>query len=77
VPSSRRVLTGQSVHCLPEQADVPGVPAVLLDEGAQQSAQAGMATVGPGDVGELAESVGGQGRAEPRAGPFDGTAHSA
>ncbi len=56
---------------------MPGVPAVLLDEGAQQSAQAGMATVGPGDVGELAESVGGQGRAEPRAGPFDGTAHSA
>jgi len=72
VPSSRRVLTDQSVHRLAEQVGVPGVPAILLDQVAEEPAQAGMATVGPGDVDEPVESAVGQGRVEPRAGPFDG-----
>ena len=51
---------------------MPGVPAVLLDQVADQPAQAGVATVGPGDVDELVEPAVGQGRGEPRAGPLDG-----
>src|SRR5258708_8592435 len=48
------------------------MPAILLDQVAEESAQAGMATVGPGGVDGLVESAVGQGRVEPRAGPFDG-----
>jgi len=35
---------------------VSGVPAVLLDQVAEEPAQADMATVGSGDVDELVES---------------------
>lgn len=48
VPSSRRVLTDQSVHGLAEQVGVPRVPAILLDQVAEKPAQAGMSTVGSG-----------------------------
>jgi DNA-binding CsgD family transcriptional regulator len=72
MPSSRRVLAGQPVHRLAEQAGMPGMPAVLLDQVADEPAQAGMAAVGPGDVDQLGESAVGQGRSEPGAGPFDG-----
>ena len=51
---------------------MPGVPAVLLDQVAQEPAQAGMLAVRPGDVDELVESAVGQGCVEPGAGPFDG-----
>ena len=50
---------------------MPGVPAVLLDQVADESAQARVATVGPRDVDELVEPAVGQGRVEPRAGPLD------
>jgi len=66
VPSSRRVFTDQSVDGLAEQVGVPGVPAILLDQVAEQPAQAGMASVGPGDVDELVEAAVGQDRVEPR-----------
>jgi hypothetical protein len=36
VPTSRRVLTDEPVHGLAEQVGVPGVPAVLLDQVADQ-----------------------------------------
>ena len=72
MPSGRRVLTDQAVHSLAEQVGVPGVPPVLLDQVADQAAQAGMAPVGPGEVDELVESAVGQRCIEPRAGPFDG-----
>jgi hypothetical protein len=72
VPSSRRVLTGQSVDRLAEQVGVPCAPAVFLDQVADESAQAGTAAVGPGDVDQLGEPALGQGHSEPGAGPFDG-----
>ncbi len=50
---------------------MPGVPAVLLDQVAEEPAQAG-ATLGPGNVDELVEPTVGQGRVELCAGPFDG-----
>ena len=48
-----------------------GVAAVLLDQIAQQSAQARMLSLGRGDVDELIESALRQGRIEPRPRPFD------
>ena len=52
---------------------MPGVPAVLLDQVTEESAQADMATVRIGQVDELVEAAVGQGRIEPGAGPFHGT----
>ena len=72
MPSSWRVLAGQSVHRLAEQVGVPGVPAVFLDQVADEPAQAGMAAIGPADVDQLGEPAVGQGRSEPGAGPFHG-----
>ena len=46
-PAGRRVLTDEAVHRLAEQIGVPGVPAVLLDQVADQPAKAGVAAVGP------------------------------
>ncbi len=51
---------------------MPGVPPVLLDQVAEQPAQAEMAPVGHGEVDTLVESAVSQGCVEPRAGPFDG-----
>ena len=55
--SNRLVLTDQSVDSLAEQVGVPGVPAILLDQVAEEPTQAGMATVGPGEVDELVDSA--------------------
>jgi hypothetical protein len=52
---------------------VARVPPVLLDQVADQPAQAGAAAVRHRDPRELVESAFGQGRREPGAGPFDGT----
>ena len=49
-----------------------GVAAVFLDQVTEEPAQAGMVAVGVGDVHELVESAVGQGRVQPRTGPFDG-----
>jgi hypothetical protein len=73
MPSSRRVLTDQTVDSLAEQVGMPGVAAILLDQVAEKPAQAGMTTVGPGEVDELVDTAARQRRVEPRAGPFDGT----
>jgi hypothetical protein len=70
MPSIRGVLTDQTVDSLAEQVDVPRVPAVLLDQVADEPAQAGLATVGPADVNEMVEPAVGQGRVQPRAGPL-------
>ena len=59
VPSNGRVLTDQSVHSLAEQVGVPGVPAILLDQVAEEPAQAGLATFRIGKVDELVESAAG------------------
>ena len=48
---------------------MPRVPAVLLDQVAQEPAQAGMVAVGVGHVNELVESAVDQGYVEPSAGP--------
>lgn len=50
---------------------MPGVAAVLLDQVAEQSAQAGVVSVGSSNVDELVEATGGQGGREPSAGPRD------
>src|SRR5262249_37962305 len=71
LPAGRRVFPDQPVDGLAEQVGVPGVPAILLDQVADQPAQAGMTPIGPAKVDELAESAIGQGRVEPPAGPFD------
>ena len=57
MPSSWRVLAGQSVYRLAEEVGVPGVPAVFLDQVADEPAQAGVAAVKPGDVDQLGESA--------------------
>jgi hypothetical protein len=46
---------------------MPGMPAVLLDQVPDESAQAGMAAIGPADVDQLGESAVGQGRSKPGA----------
>ena len=48
-----------------------GVPAVLLDQVADQSAQADVLAVPPGEVNELVEPAVGERRFESRAGSFD------
>src|SRR4051794_5580920 len=45
-PAGRRVLTHPAVHGLTEQVGVPGVPAVLLEEVAEEPAEAGVPAVG-------------------------------
>ena len=52
---------------------MPGMPAVLLDQVADEPAQAGVLAVRAADVHELVEATVGQGRAEASAGPHDGT----
>ncbi len=56
---------------------MPGVPAVLRDQVAEEPAQAGMATIWPADVDELVEPTAGQGSVEPRSGPLDSAVQSA
>ena len=51
---------------------MPGMPAVLLDQVADQPAQAGMAAIGPADVDQLGQSAVGQGRSKPGAGASGG-----
>ena len=46
-PSGRRVLADPAVDGLAEQVGVAGVPAVLLDQVADEPAQAGVVAVGP------------------------------
>jgi hypothetical protein len=71
-PSRWRVLTDPPVDSLAEQVGVPRVPAVLLDQVAEEPAQAGMVAVGVGHVNELVESAVDQGYVEPSAGPPHG-----
>ena len=71
-PSGRRVLTDATVDGFAEQVGVAGVPAVLLDQVADESAQAGVMTVAIGGVGELVEPAARQRLVEPYAGSFDG-----
>ena len=65
VPAGRRVFTDQTVDGLAEEVGVARVPAVLLDQVAEQPTQTGMGPVGRGDVDELIGSAVGQGRVEP------------
>src|SRR5690606_27274345 len=61
-PSGRRAFTDPAVHRFPQQVGVPGVPAVLLDQVADQPAQAEPPPVRPGEVDELVEPTVGQRR---------------
>ena len=61
-PARRRVLPDEAVHGLAQQVGVPGVPAVLLDQVADEPAQAGVPAVVVGDVDELVEPAVGQRR---------------
>jgi predicted ATPase/class 3 adenylate cyclase len=70
-PSGRGVLADKPVYRLPDQVGVPGVPAVLLDQVAQQPPQAGVPAIRGGDVDELAQPAIAQGGAQPGAGPSD------
>src|SRR6478735_3509513 len=70
-PSRRWVLTHSPVDGLAEQVRVPGVAAILLDQIAQQPAQARMLTLGCGDVDELVESAASQRRVDPDTRPPD------
>jgi len=72
VPSGRRIFTDPAVDSLAEEIGVARVPAVFLDQVAEQPAQAGVAAVGRGHVHELVQSPAGQGRVEPGAGSLDG-----
>ena len=69
MPAIRRVLTDPAVNSLADQVGMTGVPAVLLDQVADEPAQAGLATVGPGHVDQLIEPAVGQRRVQPFAGP--------
>ncbi len=71
-PSGGRVLTDSPVDRLTYQVGVAGVPPILLDQIADQPAQAGVAAVGAGEVHGLVKPTVRQGRVEPRARPFDG-----
>ena len=51
---------------------MPGVPAVLLDQVAQEPPEVGPAAVVIGGVDQLVEPAVGEGRVGPRPGPFDG-----
>ena len=70
--ASRRVLADPTVDGLADEVGVARVPAVLLDQVAEQPTQAGMGAVGQGDVDRLVGSAVGQRLVEPRAGPLDG-----
>jgi hypothetical protein len=50
---------------------MPDMPAVLLDQVADEPTQAGMAAVGPAHVDQLGEPAAGQGRSEPGAGAWE------
>jgi hypothetical protein len=73
-PIHGRVFSDQPVDGLAKQIGVPGVPAVLLDQVAQQSAQAGPAAVRPRQVDRLVQPAGSQRRGQLRAGARDGIA---
>ena len=57
VPSGERVLTDSPIARLAYQVGVAGVPPMLLDQIADQPAQAGTAAIGAGDVHGLVKTA--------------------
>src|SRR5580698_6968635 len=53
-----RLLPRLPVHGLPDEVGVTVVPAVFLDHVAEDPAQAGRATIGPLDLGQLRQPAG-------------------
>ncbi len=71
MPALGWIFADAPVYCFAEEVGVAGVASVLLDEVADEAAEAGVPAVRPGDVRELVESAVGERRFEARAGTLD------
>jgi hypothetical protein len=57
MPAGRRILADPPVHGLTDQVGVPSVPAILLDQIADEAAQAAVSAVGHADARELVKAA--------------------